>query len=343
MRDYTAKTIYLGIDVHKESYSVTAICEDEILKRDRLPASPEGLLQYCKRFFPNACIKSAYEAGFCGFSLHRFLVSNNIHNIVVHPASIEAQLNDRVKTDKKDSLKIAFQLSQRRLKGIYIPTIEQESFRSVSRLRGVLIKQRTRCVNRIKGFLHFAGIKIDFNHMSQKAVNKMENMDLSEDHQFYMKTLLNEWGSCKNVIKTCEERLKQQSKNDDLEKFYRSVPGIGSIIARILSNELGDMSQFRNERQLFSYCGLTPSEYSSGEKVRRGHITRQGKSFLRMYLTQAAWRAIRKDPALQQVFERIASRAGAKRAIQAIARKLVGRARSCILKKQPYEIGRKEN
>ena len=77
MRDYTGKTIYLGMDVHKESYSVTAICDGELLKRDRLKADPEMLIAYCKRFFPNGKILSAYEAGFCGFSLHRFLLEKS--------------------------------------------------------------------------------------------------------------------------------------------------------------------------------------------------------------------------------------------------------------------------
>lgn len=343
MRDYTGRTIYLGMDVHKNSYSLTAICDGEIAKRDRLVADPEILLNYCKRFFPNAHIKSAYEAGFCGFNLHRFLLKNQIENIVVHPASIEVQINDRVKTDKRDSLKIAIQLSQGRLRGVYIPTSDQEALRSVSRYRGTLIKQKTRCVNRIKGFLHFLGIRIDFNRMSKLALTKLHKLELSDEHKFCLELMLDEWEKANADIRTCEERLKQQSKHDDLEQFYRSVPGIGSTTARILSNELGNMSQFSNEKQLFSYCGLTPCEYSSGEKVRRGHITRQGKPFLRMYLTQSAWRAIRKDPALQEIFDNIATRAGSKRAIQAIARKLIGRIRSCVLKKQFYELGRKGN
>lgn len=339
MKDYTGKTIYLGMDVHKDSYSVTSICEGEIVKRDRLPADPKHLLSYCNRFFPNGKIISAYEAGFCGFSLHRFLLEHHIENIVVHPASIEMQLNDRVKTDKRDSLKIATQLSLGRLRGIFVPTPEQEALRSISRFRGTLIKQKTSCVNRIKGFLHFLGIKFLFTRMSKAALAKLRKIELKDDNKFCLDLMLDEWENIKDKIRICEEKLKLQSKNDELDKFYRSTPGIGNTTARILSNELGDFSQFSNEKQLFSYCGLTPSEYSSGEKIRRGHITRQGKSFLRMYLTQSAWRAIRKDPALEDIFKRISTRAGSKRAIQAIARKLIGRIRSCVMKKKLYEIG----
>lgn len=342
MRDYSGKTIYLGMDVHKQSYSVTAVCDGAIIKRDRLHADPFALVQYCKRFFPNAHIKSAYEAGFCGFSLHRLLRDNKIENIVIHAASIEMQINDRVKTDKRDSIKIATHLSQGRLKGIFVPSSEQEAFRSVSRYRGTLIKERSRCVNRIKGFLNYLGINLNFGRMSKKACEALRNLELEENNKFCLTLMLDDWEKISKNISTCEERLKNQNTQDELVRYYKSVPGIGSTIARVLSNELGDMSQFSNEKQLFSYCGLTPSEYSSGEKIRRGHITRQGKPFLRMYLTQAAWRAIRKDTALLEDFDRISLRAGSKRAIQAIARKLIGRARSCVTKKQFYEIGRNQ-
>ncbi|MBV8887744.1 MAG: IS110 family transposase [Chroococcidiopsidaceae cyanobacterium CP_BM_RX_35] len=70
---------------------------------------------------------------------------------------------------------------------------------------------------------------------------------------------------------------------------------MGLLSARILANELGDMSQFKNERQLFSYTGLTPSEYSSGENMRKGHITRQGNSRVRGILIEIAWQAIGED------------------------------------------------
>lgn len=338
MRDYTGKTIYLGMDVHKESYSLTAVCEGEIVKSDKIFADPQLLINYCRKFFRNASIVSAYEAGFCGFSLHRSLINNQIDNLVVHPSSIEMATNDRVKTDKRDSLKIATQLSLGRLKSVYIPSIEQEACRSITRLRATLAKQKTRCVNRIKGFLHYNGIKVDWGRACKKSMLKLRQLEIKPDLKLCLELMIGEWEKADKDIRTCEDHLVDQSKRDILEEIYRSVPGVGSIIARVLSNELGDMSQFANERQLFSYCGLTPCEYSSGNKSYKGHITRQGKATLRMHLTQAAWRAIKKDATLEEAFERISVRAGRKRAIQAIARKLVGRIRSCLNKKELYEI-----
>ncbi|HEY2811276.1 MAG TPA: hypothetical protein VGJ00_07820 [Rhabdochlamydiaceae bacterium] len=83
MRDYTTKRVYVGIDVHKKSYSVTAVCDRQIVKKDRLPADPHCLVQYCKSKFKGAEVVTAYEAGFCGFSLHRVLTNSGIDSKIV--------------------------------------------------------------------------------------------------------------------------------------------------------------------------------------------------------------------------------------------------------------------
>lgn len=124
--------------------------------------------------------------------------------------------------------------------------------------------------------------------------------------------------------------------------MYQSVSGIGSTSARVLANELGDLQQFKNERQLFSYIGFTPSEHSSGEHTRQGHITKQGKPIVRKILVQAAWVAIRHDKRLQEAYERIAAKSGAKRAIVAIARRLIGCIRACFRTGEIYRAQKVE-
>lgn len=138
-----------------------------------------------------------------------------------------------------------------------------------------------------------------------------------------------------------DRQLRHRSKVDPLIALYRSVPGIGPLTAHVLCSELGDMSDFRNERALFSFTGLTPGEYSSGEKVHRGHISRQGSARLRHLLTEAAWKTIRKDQVLWEFFERLSKRTGKKRAIVAVARKLVGRIRAAVRTSTSYEVGYK--
>jgi len=129
----------------------------------------------------------------------------------------------------------------------------------------------------------------------------------------------------------------QANEERGLQDIYESVPGVGPLLARQLANELGDMKQFSNEKRLYSFIGLTPSEHSSGEHTRQGHITRQGNPVLRGILVEAAWVAIRHDPDLEKIFKRIAATRGKRRAIVSIARRLAGRIRSCVLTGALYQ------
>jgi len=134
-----------------------------------------------------------------------------------------------------------------------------------------------------------------------KGVMRPKDLDLilrsvkDEDLKYSIELLYRQWRNTALDIKELDKKLLEKAAEDPLENIYRSVPGIGALGARVLSNELGDMSQFSNEKALFSYTGLTPGEYSSGGNVHRGHISRQGNSRLRHMLVEAAWKTIRKD------------------------------------------------
>lgn len=341
MRNYAGKKVYLGIDVHKKHYSVTAICEGQVVKKDKLPAQPEGLVCYYKKYFPGAEIESAYEAGFCGFYLHRYLENHGAKNHVIHAAGMEIAIGDKVKTDKRDSLKLGIQLSVGRLEGIFVPPKEREDFRTITRLRDSFLKQRIRFGCQLKSLLFLQGM-IPYDHtqkVSAKWIKSILTEEMSPDVGYTVNQLASLWLHMTAKIKEIDEQLMNQAQKDErLERVYQSVPGVGALTARILANELGDMSQFSNERKLFSYVGLTPSEYSSGEHVRQGHISRQGKSILRRVLVQSAWVAIRYDYSLLQVYERIAQKGGGKKAIVAVARRLIGHIRSCFRTGQLYRV-----
>ena len=345
MRDYNGKTVYVGIDVHKKTYSCVSICNNEVVKQDSMPGKPAVVVNYLTNAFKGAKIESVYEAGFSGFHLHRFLVSNGIHNQVVNAASIEISSRDRVKTDKRDALKMSTQLSVGRLNGIHVPDAEREQMRSVSRLRDRMMRARNSMGNQLKALLYTQGLIgcEDDTVISKKWIAiKLEGIkraNFIEDFIFTIEQYQDEWIQLNNRVKEVTKRMKAQAKKESaLQAIYESVPGIGPIHARQLINELGDTKQFKNERRLFSFTGLTPCEYSSGENVRHGNISRQGNPVLRKILIEAAWVAIYKDPNLKKSFDEIAHRRGKKRAIVATARKLVGRIRSCVLSGSLYEI-----
>lgn len=339
---YVGKEVYAGMDVHKKTYSVTIICEGEIVKRDTMRADPKGIVHYLKKHFEGAKIHSVYEAGFCGFVLHRLLVAGGIDNIVVNPASIEVAANDKVKTDKRDSKKQAEQLSRGSLTGIYIPTEAEELARVLTRTREQIVEQRARVATQIKSKLHYFGLMAfdDARMISESYLKELEGKNLAEELSYGLGLLMAQWRFLTGQIKEVGKKLEAQAKKDDaVEKVYRSVPGIGPVSSRVLSNELGNLTRFTNERRLFSFTGLTPSEHSSGDNIHKGHISRQGSSRIRKYLIEIAWRVIEKDPALKEVFERVAMTRGKKRAIVAIARKLIGRIRACFHQGSTYQLG----
>lgn len=340
MTDYTEKTIFVGMDVHKNTYSVTAICDGVVVKRDTLKAEPKGLISYLKKRFGSGKIKTAYEAGFSGFHLHRALEAAGIENIVVHAAAIETS-NSRVKTDKRDSLKIAAHLSEGKLKSVYIPTVEQEDNRTVTRLRDTLCKEKSRIANQIKSLLFLHGL-IPANNkkkVSLKWIKDLSQLEMRPGIRFSIDMFATMWLQLNVKIKEIDIEIKKQAAKDTvIDAMYQAASGIGYTSARVLANELGNLQQFKNERQLFSYIGFTPSEHSSGEHTRQGHITKQGKPILRKILVQASWVAIRHDKELQAIYERIAAKSGAKRAIVAVARRLIGRIRACFRTGELYKV-----
>ena len=118
-----------------------------------------------------------------------------------------------------------------------------------------------------------------------------------------------------------------------------TIPGVGMIAAMELLLELQDVSRFQRADQLAAYVGLTPSQYSSADKIRMGRITCVGKNSLRAMLVQASWALIRKDGVMREKYDRLKSRSGGKRAIVAVARILLIRMRRMLLDNNPYVVG----
>lgn len=329
---------YVGIDVHAKSYAVSVITSEGILKKWRMPSDGTALIQKLRDDFRGE-IHSAYEAGFSGFGLHRALVEGGIKNIVVHAGGVAVTSRDRVKTDRRDSEKLALLLSKGMLKGIRVPSLEEELKRQPHRLRQQLMKERTRIMVQIRRRLCHFGYSIDEGRILQRRSVKalLEGISAIELKEC-IESQLRLWESIEREVSGINRRLSKQAAECVHETLYRSVPGIGRVGSRILANELGDMRQFANEKALFCFVGLTPTEYSSGEHIRRGHISRQGNGMLRKILVEAAWVAIRKDLNLRGYYSRLAARTGSKRAIIAVARKLIGRARAVFRTGELYRI-----
>jgi transposase len=286
---YEGKQVCIGLDVHRECFVASCICEGAAVKRCRMRGTAEAVLAVVTKEFPGANVLAAYEAGYSGFWLYRKLEAAGIRCLMVHPASIEVSSRNTVKTDKRDSLKIAQQLAAGRLKGVRVPTLEQEDRRLLTRTREQLMNKKRRVMVQIRMRLHYFGL---FPSSIQRRV-RLQDVDeilggLEGELQRTVGMLREEWVEIVRRVTEIDRLLVEQAKDDPLDAIYQSVPGVGPLIARILSAELGDMSQFPNERALFSFTGLTPSEYSSGGHICRGHISRQGNTLLRHMLVEAA-------------------------------------------------------
>ena len=344
--DYTGKVVYMGIDVHKKTYACVSMCDGEIVKKDTMRADPVSLMAYIKNQFSGAKVETVYEAGFSGFHLHRELIRGGITNQVVHPGSIEVATRDRVKTDKRDAKKMATQLAAGRLKGIYVPTLEQEAKRSASRLRANIVKLRHQVGQKIKALLFTQGLmeaeenSVLSKRWLSKKVEQVKGLNYPLGFYYTLNRYAEQWiAFTQDLADIKQEILAMQTDEEQaLLVIYQSAPGIGELTALKLKDELADMKQFTNEKKLFNYLGFTPVEYSSGEHVRQGHISRQGRAALRHIFVEAAWIAIRKDPQLNEVYQRLAKTRGGKRAIVGVARRLAGRLRSCVQQGVLYEI-----
>ena len=325
---YKGERVSIGIDVHKNHYTVCCMVKSRVVQKVTMPPEPAKLLEFINSRFEGAEVQTAYEAGFSGFGLHRVLESGGIANLVVNAGSIEVASRDRVKTDRRDSLKLASLLECGRLRSICIPSIEEEQSRLVHRTRAQLIKDRSRCVNRIKMRLYQFNFNIP-ERISLKVLDQiLANKDIPSEVSYSLSKHIHHWKFLNNEIKELDTILKKRSESDPLFKIYESIPGFGIITASILSTELGDMSQFPNERTLFSFLGLTPTEQSSGDREKKGHISRQGRSRIRAALVEAAWTAVDKDEYWKQEYQRRVFKTGGKRAVVSIARRLVGVARA---------------
>src|SRR5262245_36487899 len=155
---YTGERIDVGIDAHKETYTVTCLWQRQLVKTATVPADPVRLAASLPRWFPGASIFSASEAGFAGFVFHRALTTAGITTIVVNPASVAVAPNDTVKTDRREAKRLARDLADGRVRGISVPTEAEELARLLPRTHAQLVAHRATLTRQSKATLHQFGL-----------------------------------------------------------------------------------------------------------------------------------------------------------------------------------------
>jgi transposase len=337
--------LYVGIDVHLKTWHVTILHEGAILFSSGIPGQWEVLGKLLDRY-KGYRIHAVYEAGYFGYSLYDHLVHYGANCFVAAPSIIPRSFGNRVKTDRIDSTKLAVLLWQGALNSITVPTQEERSHRTVVRRYHQLVRDCIRIQLRIKAELRFNDIPFPSitGSWTKQFVENLHRLKFTDRWlQESFNQLLTAYDQLRAQIDKQRHLIHELAKLDryrDRVKILRTIPGIGILTAMEFLVELQDMRRFRTGDQLAAYVGLTPSQHSSGEHVRMGRITRIGKGQLRGMLVEASWILIRKDPLLRAKYEALKHRAGAKKAIVAIARKLLIRARRVILDGTPYVSGK---
>ena len=340
--DFTGQTIYIGLDVHRKSWSVSIFLEHFEHKTFTQPPKVEALVSYLKRNFPGAAYKAVYEAGYCGFWIHDNLQKSGIECIVVNPADIPTTDKERTrKSDRVDCRKLARSLRAAELQGIWVPSRLQAEDRSLVRTRQAMVKKQTRCKNQIKSMLYLYGLQIDASrNWSGKFIRSLETIRLqSESGNIALQAHLAELVNLRQLIARLNRDILALSRTDQYRepvKLLRSVPGIGTINAMILLTEIGNIDRFQGLDKLASYMGITPDSRSSGDKESAGDLTRRGNRHLRYLLIESSWTAVRKDPALAAAFNKMCLRTVKTKAIVKIARKLLNRIRFVLGNKVRY-------
>ena len=316
----------------------------------RIPYSSENLINYVRKHFADNAVAFAYESGPTGYGLYDDLVKVGYHCMVACAARIPRIAGLEIKTNRRDSRKIAESLRGGQLKSIHIPTTEYRNLRHLTQLRDVYVKQITANKSRVKMLLLFEGI--DFpapdhtSPWSKKIISQLEQIPCRETVRFKLNSLLSNIRYNKEQLLLSVKHIRAFCKDNkeilDNVRLLMTIPGIGYTTAVDLLARIGDWRHLHNVRHIASFLGLVPREYSTGDTIRRGTITRAGSSRTRNKLIQCAWAAIRKDAELAEFYKTVyhnhPKTNAARKAIVAVARKLTTRIYAVLHNQRPYVI-----
>lgn len=289
-------TLYVGLDVHKDSITIAyALDTGDVESMGKTGTTPTEIERMCKRLQSKAgCVRVVYEAGPCGYGLYRRLVKQGFDCMVCAPSLIPRKPGERVKTDRRDAIKLTRSLRAGDLSAVHVPSVEDEAFRDLARAWASARDNLRHARQRLKSFLlshgvHYAG-RADWRASHRRWLSKytFDNAWRQLAFEEHRRTIEDCLAQCDRLEMALREAVTEWG-------FYPAVlalqamRGIQFITAVGLLSELGDLSRFEHPRQLMAWLGITPSEHSSGGTRRQGGVTKAGNSYARKLLVEAAW------------------------------------------------------
>jgi transposase len=289
--------IYVGLDVHKETITV-ALAEagqrGEVRERGTIENTPAALKSLTAKLVAGRNdLRFCYEAGPCGYGIHRQLTAAGHDCIVVAPSLIPRKPGDRIKTDRRDAINLAKLHRAGELTAVWVPDAAHEAIRDLVRARQAAVRTVRQARQQLSGFLLRHG-----RHYHRPAWTLM--------HRRWLAGLKFEHAIHHIVLEDCIATIEAATaRRDRLEahieaalpdwflapvvRALQALRGVALVAAATLVAELGDITRFDNPRQLMAYLGLVPSEHSSGGKRRQGGLTKAGNGAARRVLIEAAW------------------------------------------------------
>ena len=291
--------LFIGLDTHKEFNEVAYIEEHrgaQPVHLGRFSSSKVAVQKLVRQFeskYSDATLHFVYEAGPCGYWIYRLITSLGHCCYVVAPSLIPKKPGEKIKTDKRDALKLAKLLKSEDLTPIYVPEPEDEAVRDLSRAREVAMKDLKDAKYQLKALLLRNNINYKGTaNWSQKHLRWLTELVLPHPAQHIV---------LQEFLQTITERISRLERLDNelthhvhqwryypVVKAIQAMRGVRLLVATGVVAELGDLSRFDHPRKLMSYLGLVPSEHSSGGKRHIGAITKCGNGRARRLLVEGA-------------------------------------------------------
>jgi transposase len=291
-------TLYVGLDVHKDSIAVAYVAKDhdaEVIYLGTIGTRPCDMDHLIRKLPSKAKhLVFVYEAGPCGYWLYRYLTKKGYDCWVVAPSLIPKKPGDRVKTDRRDAAQLARLMRWGDLTRVYVPTVEDEAIRDLTRAREDTLCDLKSAKFRLKAFL----LRQDIRYVGRANWNPAHLRWLSEvvcptpAQQIAFQEYVRAVNEHTERLQRLEQELQEQVKSWRLHPVVdalQALRGVQFIAAVTMVAEMGDLTRFDTPRELMKFLGLIPSEYSSGDQRRQGSITKAGNTHARRVLVEGAW------------------------------------------------------
>jgi transposase len=342
VRKQEGASYWVGVDVHKKTYSIALRRDDGEAEVWGNPASPEVLVKQLQSLEVRV-MGVVYEAGPTGFGLARALASAGFAVAVAPPSKIPRPVTRGSKTDRLDCLRLAEYLQRDLIHGVAVPSEAEEAKRALLRRRDQITDQVRRSKQRIKSFLLCHGLEEPqgLKYWSKASIRELHTMGLSTALRYTLDSHLCELEhhlAMKGTVKIqLAELVKKDRKDRETIAYMRTIAGVGEDVATEYLMEVFRPERFNRGEEVASYLGLAPVVHHSGQGKPHGAIKPNGKIRLRSLLVQAAWRWIEKDEWAKSIYYRLRSNTGiAQKAIIGVARRLAIILWRLCLEQRPY-------